>query len=75
MTVAGELPGGVGGPLVEAARAAYTSGLVVTAAVGAVVLLGLAVVAALAFRSVPPYAPVGAEPAQPEESAPTATRH
>ncbi|MGC4756300.1 MFS transporter [Micromonospora trifolii] len=75
VTVAGELPGGVGGPLVDAARAAYTSGLVLTAAAGVVLLLGLAVVAALAFRSVPPYAPVGAESAQPEESAPSAAPH
>ncbi|MEU4469864.1 MFS transporter [Micromonospora sp. NPDC023888] len=75
VTVAGELPSGVGGPLVDAARAAYTSGLVATATVGAVLLLGLAVVAALAFRSVPPYAPVAAEPAQPEETAPAAGQH
>ncbi|WP_327032399.1 MFS transporter [Micromonospora ureilytica] len=75
VTVAGEVPGTVAGPLVDAARAAYTSGLVMTAAAGAVLLLGLAVVAALAFRSVPPYAPVNAEPAQPEEPAPTAVQH
>ncbi|MFI7574933.1 MFS transporter [Micromonospora sp. NPDC049497] len=58
-TVAGDLPAGLGAELLAAARAAYTSGLEVTATAGAVLLLGLAVVAVVVFRSVPPYATPG----------------
>ena len=54
---------GLGGPLgadlIDAARSAFTSGVVTVAAVGGVLLVGLAALAAVAFRGVPP---TGAEP-------------
>ncbi|WP_130333063.1 hypothetical protein [Micromonospora kangleipakensis] len=56
VSAAGELPAATGAALVDGARAAYTGGLTVTATNGAVLLLALAAVAALAFRSIRPYA-------------------
>jgi MFS transporter, DHA2 family, multidrug resistance protein len=68
---AGRLPGAVGAGLLDAARTAFTSGVVTVAVVAAVVFVGLSVVAMVAFRRVPPAsatAPGSAESA--ESSAP-----
>lgn len=56
VSAAGELPAATGAALADGARAAYTGGLTVTATAGAVLLLALAAMAALAFRSIRPYA-------------------
>jgi DHA2 family multidrug resistance protein-like MFS transporter len=53
MTVSQHLPGTVATQLIEAARTAFTSGLTTVAGVGAAVFLGLAVLAAVAFRHTP----------------------
>ncbi|MEV4492628.1 MFS transporter [Micromonospora coxensis] len=66
--VAGELPGGAA--LLDAARAAYTDGLILTATAAAVLVGALGAIAVVAFRSVPPYAPADAEPT--DEPHPTA---
>lgn len=50
LAAAGQLPASVGNELVDAARAAFTGGLNAVALVGAVVLVGLAIAATLAFR-------------------------
>ncbi|PZG00291.1 MFS transporter [Micromonospora deserti] len=48
-----QLPGPLGADLLDAARAAFTAGLTTVAGVGAAIFVGLAVLAALAFRHVP----------------------
>jgi DHA2 family multidrug resistance protein-like MFS transporter len=53
LSVASELPGEVGAELLEAARLAFTNGLRLTAAISAVLSLGVAIVASIALRSVP----------------------
>ncbi|WP_460846166.1 MFS transporter [Phytohabitans suffuscus] len=63
---AAALPGTLGAEVVEAARAAFTSGLTTVAGVGAGVFVGFAVVVAMAFRHVPRTA--GAEPERVEEA-------
>ncbi|HEX7744977.1 MAG TPA: MFS transporter [Micromonosporaceae bacterium] len=47
------LPGALGADLLDAARTAFTAGLTTVAGVGAAVFVGLAVLAAVAFRHVP----------------------
>jgi DHA2 family multidrug resistance protein-like MFS transporter len=54
VSVAHHLPGQLAGALVDAARAAFTSGLHTVAAVGAVVFLALAILAAGVLRHVRP---------------------
>ncbi len=51
--VAGQLPGGLGTDLIEAARLAFTAGLRVTAVISVVLAVGIAVVAAALLRTVP----------------------
>jgi DHA2 family multidrug resistance protein-like MFS transporter len=51
-----ELPGSMAAELVDAARTAFTDAVSTVAGVGAVVFLGLAVLVAVAFRTVPPTA-------------------
>jgi DHA2 family multidrug resistance protein-like MFS transporter len=53
-SAAQHLPGTLGADLLDAARTAFTSGLTTVAAVGAAIFVGLAVLAALAFRHVSP---------------------
>jgi MFS transporter, DHA2 family, multidrug resistance protein len=63
LAAAQQLPDQVGGALVDAARAAFTQGLQLTAAIGAVVAIGIALLAATLLRRVR----TGAEPdEQPE---------
>ena len=50
--VAGHLPGGAGAALLAAARAAFTTGLQVTAAISAAAAIGIAVLATVLLRSV-----------------------
>ena len=52
LAVAQQLPDRVGAALVEAAQAAFTNGLQVTAAIGAVVAIGIAILATTLLRSV-----------------------
>ena len=59
ISVASQLPGEVGDGLVKAARVAFTDGLRVTTATSAILALGVAVVAAVMLRTVPP--PSGAD--------------
>ncbi|WP_084959982.1 MFS transporter [Thermoactinospora rubra] len=54
--VAGDLPAGPGGALLDAARAAFTGGLQVAAVAGAVIVVVAAVLAAVYLRHVPPTA-------------------
>jgi DHA2 family multidrug resistance protein-like MFS transporter len=51
--VADQVPAEIGAPLLDTAREAFTEGLQVTAITGAIVLAGLAVMAAVALRHVP----------------------
>jgi DHA2 family multidrug resistance protein-like MFS transporter len=53
-SAAGQLSGPLGADLLDAARTAFTSGLTTVAGVGAAIFVGLAVLAALAFRHVSP---------------------
>jgi MFS transporter, DHA2 family, multidrug resistance protein len=63
LAAAHQLPDQVGGALIDAARAAFTQGLQLTAAIGAVVAIGIAILAATLLRRVR----TGAEPdEQPE---------
>jgi DHA2 family multidrug resistance protein-like MFS transporter len=77
--VAGQLPGGVGGALLEVARQAFTHGLQLTAGLSAVVAVGIAVLATVGLRGVgasseaepgeqPAPAPEPVAVAQPEEA-------
>jgi MFS transporter, DHA2 family, multidrug resistance protein len=52
LAVAQQLPDRVAAALVEAAQAAFTNGLQVTAAIGAVVAIGIAILATTLLRSV-----------------------
>jgi MFS transporter, DHA2 family, multidrug resistance protein len=52
LSAAQHLPDQVGGALVEAARTAFTQGLEMTATIGAVVALGIAILAATLLRDV-----------------------
>ena len=52
--VAGQLPAPLGPELLDAASEAFTSGLNVVAAIGAVIFIALAVLTAVALRHVPP---------------------
>ncbi|HEY7488691.1 MAG TPA: MFS transporter [Streptosporangiaceae bacterium] len=54
VSVAGHLPAAVGGELLDSARAAFTSGLNAAAVLGAVLFVGLTVLAATALRHVRP---------------------
>jgi MFS transporter, DHA2 family, multidrug resistance protein len=47
VVAAGQLPGTLGAALLDTARQAFTHGLMVTSAIGAVLTLGLAVLAAV----------------------------
>jgi MFS transporter, DHA2 family, multidrug resistance protein len=62
VVVAQQLPAEVGAALLAAAHEAFTTGLQVTAGISAVVAVGIAVVAAVTLRDVPPTAQ--AEPAE-----------
>ena len=57
-----KLPAEVGAALLTASREAFTTGLQVTAGISAVVAVGIAVLATVMLREVPPTA--GAEPAE-----------
>jgi DHA2 family multidrug resistance protein-like MFS transporter len=59
-----QLPGTVGAELLDAARTAFTAGLVTVAGVGTAVFAGLAVLAAIAFRHLPATGTSEAAPAQ-----------
>ena len=50
---AAELPGDVGTDLLEAARLAFTNGLRLTAAISAVLSIGVAIIASILLRTVP----------------------
>jgi MFS transporter, DHA2 family, multidrug resistance protein len=52
-SAARHLPGALGADLLDSARTAFTAGLTTVASVGAAVFVGLAVLAAVAFRRVP----------------------
>jgi DHA2 family multidrug resistance protein-like MFS transporter len=54
VSAAQHLPGPLGADLLDAARTAFTAGLTTVAGLGAAIFVGLAVLAALAFRHVPP---------------------
>ena len=56
---AGDLPSGLGADLLEAVRTAFTAGLAAVAGVGAAVFVGLAILAALIFRTSSPAGMVG----------------
>jgi DHA2 family multidrug resistance protein-like MFS transporter len=60
--VARQLPADAGAALLAASREAFTTGLQVTAGISAVVAVGIAVLATVMLREVPPTA--GAEPAE-----------
>ena len=51
--VAAELPGTLGADLLEAARLAFTNGLRLTAAISAVLSIGVAIIASILLRTVP----------------------
>jgi DHA2 family multidrug resistance protein-like MFS transporter len=53
ISAAQHLPGALGADLLDGARTAFTAGLTTVAGVGAAVFIGLAVLAAVAFRHVP----------------------
>jgi DHA2 family multidrug resistance protein-like MFS transporter len=55
-SVAGQLPAGLGGELLDSAREAFTTGLNTAAGVGAVLFLALAVIAPVVLRRVRPDA-------------------
>ncbi|NRQ39041.1 MFS transporter [Nonomuraea sp. NN258] len=55
VAIAAEQPAHLSGALVAAARSAFTDGLAVVAGVSAVVLVGAAILAAVALRHVPPH--------------------
>jgi DHA2 family multidrug resistance protein-like MFS transporter len=67
LSAAQHLPGPLGAELLDAARTAFTAGLTTVAGVGAAVFVALAVLAAVAFRHVPP---TGLAPAAPAEADP-----
>lgn len=68
-SVASELPDGVGADLLEAARLAFTDGLRLTAAISAVLSIGVAIVASILLRSVPSRSEtLGATEAEPGRS-------
>jgi DHA2 family multidrug resistance protein-like MFS transporter len=60
--VGGELPGQIGAALIDAARGAFTQGLHLTAAISAVVTLGLALFVLITLRHVRADAGAEAEP-------------
>ncbi|MEE4543380.1 MFS transporter [Streptomyces sp. V4-01] len=62
LSAAGRLPGGEAGQLVSAARTAFTDSLTAVCLISAVVLLGLAVIAARLLRDVGGGAPGGPPP-------------
>jgi hypothetical protein len=66
VTAAQELPGALGAELVDAARAAFTTGLHTVAGLGAAVFAGLAVLTVAVLGSLPPSGQ--ARPGQPEEA-------
>jgi MFS transporter, DHA2 family, multidrug resistance protein len=66
VAVAGELPGELGRPLLEAAQDAFTQGFHLTAAVGAVVALSIGIVVAVKLRNVQSNAASGEGPDEPD---------
>jgi DHA2 family multidrug resistance protein-like MFS transporter len=68
VAIAQQLPEGVGAALLSAARQAFTMGLQVTAAISAVVAVGIAVLATVLLRAVPANAQE--EPAGPPGTVP-----
>jgi DHA2 family multidrug resistance protein-like MFS transporter len=66
MEVAQSLPPAVAGPLVESARAAFSSGLNTAAVICAVAFVGLALLAVATLRHIPP---MGARPTEPAPGA------
>ncbi|MFD0264011.1 MFS transporter [Kitasatospora indigofera] len=69
VSVAGQLPGRLGGDLLEAGRSAFTDGMHVAAVVGLVFLLGASVAAHRLMRHLPVPA-AAAAPAGPEQGEP-----
>ena len=57
VSVAAQLPGELGGPLLDSARTAFVQGMHVVAAISAVVALGAAVVSLVVLRNIPPGSP------------------
>jgi DHA2 family multidrug resistance protein-like MFS transporter len=68
------LPGGLGEPLLDAAREAFTQGLQVAAMVGAAVAIVTAIVAGILLRRAGPRSPEEEPVAQPPEAAVGAVR-
>jgi len=62
LNAAADLPSRFAGPLVEAARGAFTDGMHVAVAIGALVTLVMSIVAAFALRDVQLDEPAAAEP-------------
>jgi MFS transporter, DHA2 family, multidrug resistance protein len=66
ITAAQHLPGPLGADLLDAARDAFVTGMATVAGVGAAIFVGLAVVAAYAFRHMPATGPAPDAPAVPD---------
>ena len=66
IAAARNLPDPLGADLLDAARDAFVTGLAGVAGVGAAIFVGLAVVAAYAFRHMPATGPAHASPESPE---------
>jgi MFS transporter, DHA2 family, multidrug resistance protein len=66
LAVAGQLSDQLGGPLVEAARQAFTHGLQLAFAISAAIAVGIAILVAVLLRGVD----VGSEPEEPPEPCP-----
>ena len=71
--VAGQLPGQVGSALLEVAQAAFVQGMQVTAAISAVVAVGVAILAVAMLRNVRPNSPDDEAPARTGQPARTTT--
>jgi DHA2 family multidrug resistance protein-like MFS transporter len=71
VSVAGQLPEQLGGALVDAAQVAFTNGLHLTAAIGAVISVGIAALATHLLRNARPGG--GVEEQAPEAQAPDET--
>lgn len=65
IAAAGNLPSNLAGPLLVSARNAFTVGLNIAAIAGAVVVVGLAVLSAIALRRVPPTTKLDAPVSEP----------
>jgi DHA2 family multidrug resistance protein-like MFS transporter len=70
VTVAGQLPNPLGSALLAAAHTAFIHGLQLTSIIGAVVMVGLAILTATMLRHVPPYSEPEAQPDPPHSVRP-----